>query len=333
MTRRTLAYLACQTAGWSLWASATLVMFALSNEPIEVRTFAWAVLGAVVGFSISHAYRAVLRRGRWTAMPMRGLAPRAIAASIVCGLALDLWVFAISYVTKRPGEPDLPLDRLPVFLFNFTILFLGWSLIYFSVHWLERSRNADRAQLAALKSQLNPHFLFNALNSVRGLVTEDPSRAQAAITRLAKLLRAALGTTATETVTLARELEVVDDYLALEAVRLEHRLRVTLDIADDARDAQVPALLVQTLVENAIKHGIARRRDGGEVSVCARIADRMLAIDVANTAADAAPEQATGVGLANASERLQLLFGPRASLQLDRSDRTRTVAHARIPLP
>jgi signal transduction histidine kinase len=333
MTRRTLAYLACQAAGWSVWGSATLVMFALSNEPIELRSLAWSVLGALVGFGISHAYRMVIRRRRWVVLPMRALAPRVIAASIVCGFALDLWVFAIGYATQRADEPGVPLGRLPVFLFNFSVLFVGWSLIYFSVHWLERSRNADRAQLAALKSQLNPHFLFNALNSVRGLVTEDPPRAQAAITRLAKLLRAALGTTATETVTLARELEVVDDYLALEAVRLEDRLRVTLDIADDARDAQVPALLVQTLVENAIKHGVARRRDGGEVSVRARIADRMLAIDVANTAADAAAESTTGVGLANASERLQLLFGPRATLALDRTDPTRVVAHARIPLP
>jgi sensor histidine kinase YesM len=217
-------------------------------------------------------------------------------------------------------------------LFNFSILFFGWSLIYFGLHWLDRSRRAERTQLRYLKSQLNPHFLFNALNSVRGLIAEDPARAQASITRLANLLRVALGSVTADTVPLARELEVVGDYLALEAVRLEHRLTVTLEIAPDALAAAVPSMLVQTLVENAIKHGVARRRDGGELAVRAQVHGGMLELAVSNTPAPDAGERGNGVGLANATERLQLLFGDRATLRLDRSRADCTIARARIPI-
>jgi len=334
VTRRTLAYLTCQAIGWSIWGALNIAMFALQRFPIDLRTISWAVLGALVAFSISHGFRTLVRRWRWAALPLRALVPRVVAGAVVQGALLDLWVFAIAGLTARAGEEQLGPAKLVGFLFNFSVLYLVWSLIYFGAHWLERSRYADRAQLHHLKSQLNPHFLFNALNSVRGLVTEDPPRAQAAITRLAKLLRVALGSTTTDTIALARELEVVEDYLALEAVRLEERLRVALAIDDAARDAPVPALLVQTLVENAIKHGIARRRDGGEVAITARIADNVLVLHVANTSVDdAAPDASTGVGLANARERLALLFGPRATLRLDRSRADRTVAEVRIPLP
>jgi len=334
MTRRTRAYLACQLAGWSLWGTANLGFFALSGLAIEARSIAWAVLGALVGFAISHGYRRLVRRAGWLRLPLRALAPRVVVAAVAQGCVMMAWVIAIARLTARTGERGLPSGQLPVFLFNFTVLFLGWSMIYFAVHWLERSRRADQAQLQNLRSQLNPHFLFNALNSVRGLITEDPARAQAAITRLASLLRAALGTTTRDTVSLARELEVVDDYLALEKVRFEDRLTVTLDIADEARQHQVPAMLLQTLVENALKHGIARCRDGGEVILRARVADRALALEVANTAAERAPEPTGGgVGLANAGERLELLFGSRATLRLDRSDPARTVVAVRIPLP
>jgi LytS/YehU family sensor histidine kinase len=174
--------------------------------------------------------------------------------------------------------------------------------------------------------------LFNALNGIRGLVAEDPGKAQEAITRLAKLLRVALGSVTADTVPLSRELEVVGDYLAVEAVRLDDRLAVKLDIGTDALDVLVPAMLVQTLVENGIKHGIARRTDGGEIAVTARCDAGALEVSVSNTASDGAFEGGDGVGLANAHERLQLLFGDRASLSLDRSDAARTVARVRIPI-
>jgi two-component system, LytTR family, sensor histidine kinase AlgZ len=329
MSRR--GYAICQAAGWSAWALTTLSYLQLVGVGVTTRTLGWALTDSAMGFLISHAYRAVRAR-RWIALPLRRLAPRVLVASVVQAVVLDAAVAALAWLRASADAPPLPTDLIVMFLFNFTILYLAWSFLYFGLHWFERSRRAEQAELRYLKSQLNPHFLFNALNSIRGLVAEDPRKAQEAITRLAKLLRVALGSVTADTVPLARELEVVDDYLAVEAVRLDDRLAVRLDIAPDTLGVPVPAMLVQTLVENGIKHGIARRTDGGEIAVIARRAGGVLRLEVSNTAADPATEPGSGVGLANAHERLQLLFGDRATLALDRSSAERTTAVVRIPL-
>ena len=355
-TRRTRAYATCQAVGWTLWGALNLAYFTLAGIG-NVRTLGWTMFSTSVGFALSHGYRAVIRRQRWMSLPLGGLVLRMIAGSIVLAFLLDVPGTIAARIATPATAPAVTLKTSGLYLLNFAILYVGWSTIYAGVHWFERSRRAERAELRYLKSQLNPHFLYNALNSVRGLIGEDPARAQEAITRLAKLLRVALGSVTADTVSLADELAVVDDYLALEAVRLEHRLAVSLDIAPDALTARVPSMLVQTLVENAIKHGVARRRDGGQLTVRAHVRDRMLELHVDNTPAPEPEEPVPhtpsssiasrsarpsgsalasprdgGVGLANASERLQLLFGARASLKLDRSRADRTRAEARIPI-
>lgn len=330
---RSHAYARCQAAGWTVWGAMNFTYFALAGIA-NLRTLGWTIFSTSVGFVLSHGYRAVIRRQRWVDLPLPRLVPRMIAASIFLALLLDVPGTIAAIIATPATAPAVSLQVSGFYVLNFAILYVGWSAIYFGVHWFERSRRAERAELRYLKSQLNPHFLYNALNSVRGLIGEDPARAQEAITRLAKLLRVALGSVTADTVPLADELAVVDDYLALEAVRLEHRLAVSLHIEPDALAVRVPSMLVQTLVENAIKHGVARRRDGGWLSVHARIRDRMLEVCVDNTPApEPANTRGDGVGLANARERLQLLFGARASLTLDRSRADLTRAEARIPIP
>jgi hypothetical protein len=330
MSRR--GYTVCQTAGWSVWAVMTLVYMELAGVGITAVGVRVALINSTLGFAISHGYRRIVRARRWPSLPLRWLAPRVVAAAIAQAALLDAGAVGLDRLVASAGDYQPPPGIVVIYLINFTIVYLAWSFLYFGLHWLERSRRAEQAELRYLKAQLNPHFLFNALNSIRGLVAEDPRKAQEAITRLAKLLRVALGSVTADTVPLARELEVVDDYLAVEAVRLDDRLAVRLDIAPDTLGVPVPAMLVQTLVENGIKHGIARRTDGGEIAVTARRADSMLRLEVSNTAADPATEPGGGIGLANAHERLQLLFGDRATLALDRSSAERTTAVVRIPL-
>jgi hypothetical protein len=325
-------YVICQISGWSAWAVMLLLYFKLAGVEITAAGVRIAVLNSGFGLAFSHGYRGLLRARRWTALPLRRLAPRVVAASIAQAAALAGAAVAINRLLPLNGNSDVPIGIAVMWMIQYTILYLGWSFLYFGLHWFERSRRAEQAELRFLKSQLNPHFLFNALNSIRGLVAEDPRKAQEAITRLAKLLRVALGSVTADTVPLARELEVVDDYLAVEAVRLDDRLAVRLDIAPDTLGVAVPAMLIQTLVENGIKHGIARRTDGGEIAVTARRVGGVLRLEVSNTAADPATEPGGGIGLANAHERLQLLFGDRATLALDRSSAERTTAVVRIPL-
>jgi sensor histidine kinase YesM len=229
---------------------------------------------------------------------------------------------------------NMPLVIFLSWLNGFT-LFIGWLCLYFFYHLFERlnrlqveqlrlSASAKEAELRALKSQVNPHFLFNSLNSLRALIDEDAPRAREAVTRLANMLRYSLQSGQQETVPFEDELRIVEDYLALEQIRYENRLRVRWDIAAEARPLTVPPMLLQTLVENAVKYGIGTRREGGEIAISARLDAAVLHICVTNpgdlaepvSAAVARSGSSTGVGLRNASERLRLLFGDRATLTL-----------------
>ena len=189
------------------------------------------------------------------------------------------------------------------------------------------------AELRLLKSQLNPHFLFNALNTIRSLIAYDPSRARDAVTHLAGMLRYTLSSSQDELVSLAQELEIVNDYLALESMRFEERLQIEMDIAQNARGVRIPVMLLQTVVENAIKHGIAELPAGGVLRISAALDGDLLAMEVSNPRPHSGHNSTQeGVGLKNAAERLRLLFGPRGSLELDLADANLAVVHIRIPL-
>jgi LytS/YehU family sensor histidine kinase len=188
------------------------------------------------------------------------------------------------------------------------------------------------AELRVLKSQLNPHFLFNSLNSVRALIADDPSGAQKAVTQLARTLRYTLTAGQEEVVSLERELEIVADYLELESLRLGERLHIDRTIALDARVAHIPVMLLQTIVENAIKHGIAELPEGGVLRISAELREGALIIEVENPRPPAPSRSpSSGVGLRNAAERLRLLFGTAGALDLDLSRPDRALARLRIP--
>ena len=177
------------------------------------------------------------------------------------------------------------------------------------------------ARLATLSTQLQPHFLFNTLHSIASLVDDDPKAAQEMIAALGDLLRHSLQGADRPTTSLHRELEVVDLYLAIEQVRFQDRLRVERDIATEALSAELPTLLLQPLVENAIRHGIARRQQAGRLVLRARVeADRVEIVVHDDGAGLAAWEQGgrpIGVGLRNTRQRIEQLYGEAASLALE----------------
>jgi len=189
------------------------------------------------------------------------------------------------------------------------------------------------AELRLLKAQLNPHFLFNALNTVRALIAEDPSQAQQAVTQLARTLRYTLNSGQDELVSLDRELAIVDDYLAIEALRLGDRLSLVRDIEPATRERQIPVMLLQSLVENAIKHGIAQLPRGGVLKISAEMEANALILMVENARprSSASDSDSDSIGLRNSTERLRLLFGPQASLNLDVTEADRAVARVCIP--
>jgi hypothetical protein len=186
------------------------------------------------------------------------------------------------------------------------------------------------AELRALRAQINPHFLFNALNTIGFLIQTAPSRAQLTLMKLTALLRGVLRSTGSA-ILLGDEIDVVSAYLEIEQARFEERLRVVIDVTDDARHVRVPPLVVQPLVENAIKHGIAHSRTGGEVRVIARANGLSLSISVWNSGAALPALRKRGIGLSNVEQRLRHQYGEKARLSLS-SRNGQTVAEVSIPI-
>jgi two-component system, LytTR family, sensor histidine kinase AlgZ len=192
---------------------------------------------------------------------------------------------------------------------------------------------AQISQFRALRSQLNPHFLFNCLNSLRELIDEDRNRAKQVIDQLSALLRYTLRADRVETVSLKEELGAVEDYLTLEKVRFEERLRTRFDIDPQSLEARLPPMLLQTLAENGVKHGIARLPAGGELAVIAKVLEGNLRVEIINTGKlSDATEGSSAVGLDNARERLRLMYGDSASLTLAAAGESKVRAEVVIPL-
>jgi len=195
---------------------------------------------------------------------------------------------------------------------------------------------AARAELAALQARINPHFLFNTLNTIAALVADDPDRAEEVVQTLAGLFRYTFKAAASGPVTLSEELEFVDGYLAVERARFGERLRVSWDVSPEARSARVPGLLLQPLVENAVGHGIAPVPQGGTVRIAARVADGELVVEVVDDGAGLCADPLTlvreGHGLDNVRRRIETWSRNRGRLELGpRVGGQGTAASIRVP--
>lgn len=196
------------------------------------------------------------------------------------------------------------------------------------------SEQLASTRLAALQAQLNPHFLFNSLNTIAVLVRDgDRAAATRVIEQLSDVLRSTLGRTQSNEASLEEELKLVRQYLAVEQARFSDRLRPTLEIASDTLAAAIPSFALQHLVENAVRHGIARRTNAGRILVTARRDGDTLDLSVEDDGAGlgAAPAEGKGHGLENTRERLRTLYGERASLTVTAAPGRGTVARLRIP--
>jgi hypothetical protein len=354
-----MAYWLCQLFGWGLNVFGQTVTGMSRENAAPTLHIALEVLSLnLLALLLTHLLRDYMRRHRWQTLKIAALLPRVFIASVVLGfpIALAMGFFSIAMlwsggpeeqqaVGELAGEKAVWLLRADLLLrtLNWSAIFALWMAMYFSITSVrdraraelrqsELTRALQVAELRLLKSQLNPHFLFNSLNSVRALIADDPTGAQKAVTQLARTLRYTLTAGQEEVVSLERELEIVADYLELESLRLGERLRIERTIAVEARVAHIPVMLLQTVVENAIKHGIAELPEGGVLRISAEVRERVLIIEVANPRpALPSPSPSPGVGLRNSAERLRLLFGSAAALDLDLSHPDRALARIRIP--
>jgi two-component sensor histidine kinase len=339
-----------QVGGWVAYASSLFLTFLPGMEPgrrlaVLVNKELRAVVGIVLSLGLLRFYRRVA--------PEPDLSGRVVAiavlASLVTGVAGYFVHAAIMVGIGLQPSFAIFLDpaTAPRSMLEFVFAFLVWSAAYFGVLIWRRSQEREReaaearrlaqeAQLQMLAYQLNPHFLFNALTSIRAMIDEDRARARQMVTELAAFLRHALVERALVTTTLAAELEALRGYLAIEQIRFEERLAIETHVEPAAESCAIPAFLIHPLLENAIKHGV-RDHAGGplRVRLDATVTGETLRVEVWNTGAlvsraptdshrgaelglvDAMPNAgSTGIGVRNVRERLARLFPGRHRFEL-----------------
>ncbi len=303
-----LLLVAGRTLGWT-WLGSTLVALPL------------AILGSGLFLTSWHLCRAfplerTQGRGRWPAWLM---------AALVLG---NLWAGCGWLIAWGLGRfPDLKVDPRAwstpwaFFASMGTLLYLGSLALHYVLAALEQRRTSERteqelrvlareAELKALRAQLNPHFLFNSLNSISALTTLDPGRAREMCVLLSTFLRTSLRLGEQGSVPLAEELELARSYLAIEQIRFGSRLQVAWEVDEALKAVEVPTLLLQPLVENAIKHGIAQVPEGGLLRIAVVPHGPYAEVTVENPVdADAEPPVGLGLGLQQVKQRLQGCFG------------------------
>jgi two-component system, LytTR family, sensor histidine kinase AlgZ len=236
-----------------------------------------------------------------------------MVAIVTLGSALARWMdWALGMQLLLSGSNGFVRDNALI------AALLGAAMLrYFYVlaEWQARLAAVAHAKVEALQARIRPHFLFNSMNTVAALVRVDPLAAERTVENLSELFRAALGQHDTHTATLGEELQLVDRYLAIEELRLGDRLHVQRELDDLPMDAPLPLLLLQPLVENAVRHGIQPLREGGEVSLRGKREGNMMLIQIDNPLADGPSTGGSGHGLNNVRQRVAYHFGPRASVE------------------
>lgn len=336
-------YWICQLGGWFIFIGMEITNYSTFSG-FKLHLILNAVVNLFLGITITHLYRLYVIKKGWLNLPLVKMIPRV-------GIAVFIMVSALTAV-------NIPLDRLtvPVFkliefdlgfilgyFFNLSKFILLWTLTYHLFQYWERSLLAEneKYQLQAmakenaylnLKNQLNPHFLFNSLNSIRTLVDADPKLAKTAITQLSGLLRNSLHTGNQKTISLHEELQTLNDYLAIEKIRFDERLQVNFKIDAEVYDCQVPPMMLQTLVENAVKHGISTLKNGGLIELTAVKESTHLVIKLTNSGQYAPQAHHKGVGIENTKARLHILYDDKAHFELKNLNEYTVQTTITIPL-
>ena len=330
-------YYVSQLVGWTLYG---LLQYWLSPRglPVAISAVAWCGTGLVGTLLL--AWYADHRR--WQTIPQ--LAIPFVVGTLVLAAAMNAARAAVGTLWFQESfQPTHGWVAMAHYMQSVLVISV-WCAVVLTANEVNRRRSAEMealrlaliaqtSQFRALRSQLNPHFLFNCLNSLRELIDEDRNRAKHVIDLLSALLRYTLRADRVETVPLKEELVAVEDYLALEKVRFEERLRIRFQIDPESLQAKLPPMLLQTLAENGVKHGIGRLPTGGELAVISEVLEGNLRVEVINTGKlSDATEGSSAVGLDNARERLRLMYGDRASLTLAAIDESKVRAEVVIPL-
>ena len=334
-----------QIGGWGMLAILLILINVLFGQRIDKQFHLTIWILVLAGILTTHLFRLYIHRSGWLKLPVeKALLKLAVGILIFCLFDTVIRIAAFNWLDPSGASRKIVFStRFLLITVENGLCIIPWTLIFYFFHYIENSRKQqlDTLKLGALvkelelktiKSHINPHFIFNALNSIRALIDENPMRARTAITELSNILRSSMQTEKQETVFFEKELGIVKDYLALEHIRFEDRLNVQYEIAENTLLQPIPPMMLQTLVENAIKHGISKQVSGGTVTIVSRMKERYHQLVIRNTGRLNKSANEDGFGLISTRNRLHLLFGEEANFNIREINGNMVEAELHIPL-
>lgn len=335
-------YYLCQFI--STLAVGSIILFSVwRNGPsMSVVAFADIVLGTLIIPLLSHSLirNPAKRRSIDNLFSLKEYALSILTASVatcLISIFLDLTFYYLfdymSGLAKKYITAGI-LSYITISIASGLIFYTIWCLLYIAITSIRDkitlTHQLKEQQLASLMNQVNPHFLFNSLNTIRGMIYEDKDKAAELITQFANLFRYNLSLGKKTTTTLVAELKICQQYLAIESIRLGNRLQLDIDVCPESYPCKIPIMGLLALVENAIKHGIAPLKEGGTLTIRSSVSNNVLTIEVTNPYDQRFVKSGTQIGLVNLEKRVQLLFSGQGRLSTENKD---NIFHVSLQLP
>jgi len=313
MKKQSSLYWICQIAGWFSYGLTILFFASILDKELNPIFYPRLAINLSIGILLTHLLRETMHR-----FSLRPPMP----SNQWWKLVLLLFVFSIINSFSTSYLADILKLYEPGRNFSLSRRFL-FSIIFDTM--------IKELELKTIKSQINPHFIFNALNSIRALVDEDPKRARQAITELSNILRSSIQVDKVEIASLEKELDIVKDYLALEYIRFADRLKIVYEVEPNTLSHQIPPMMLQTLVENAIKHGLGKQPGDCTIKVISKLENDKLVLIVQNTGLLQETEK-DGFGLQSTRERLNILYRGQAIFEIFQCAPNEVTAKLVIPI-
>jgi sensor histidine kinase YesM len=322
-------YWIAQFIGWTSYVS-LIFLASYADNPKQIDLIFITNILSLIFFGIlwTHLMRISFFKLEWLDLRLAPLIPRVLVGSMICSILIAVSTTSLSLLIDIKEKDSLTPLNVIINVFAVLVLILFWNSIYFTFHFFQKSRKQElnnltlessrnEIELKNLRSQLNPHFLFNSLNSIRALIDIEPSKAKVSVTTLSNLLRKSLILGRENLVRLDEEIEMVSNYLELEKIRFEERLEVKMVLDADLNDFMLPPFSLQMLVENAIKHGISNLVNGGEIIIETKKIAGIITISVTNSGEIVDGNNIEkGIGIENTKRRLALQFKDTAEFEL-----------------
>lgn len=349
INRKKRLYWSLQALGWGVFTLGNFIFNYLTSHKIKTEDLFYSFLIFFIGILLSHFIRFVIKFYGWHTSGITTILHKVAILSVLIG-GVHIILF---YLLSSFGDSFLIEDFSLANFFGqsgtFASIYFMWGILYFIIFFFRNFKREEiknltyqskinEIQLNKFKSQLNPHFIFNSMNGLRSLIDEDAERAKEGITQLSNILRHTLNINRKKLIHLDEELKLVKDYLNLEKIRLEERLDFDVEFTRQCLHFQIPPMIIQTLVENAIKHGVSQLIKGGFVNIECRVIQDDLIVSILNSGQYKPQEtkqidnsESSGFGLENSIQRLELIFSGRANLSISNQDENTVLTVVKIP--